>query len=59
MCLFKSYKATKNEIGDFKRILQSCNSKAIQSGFSSFKLKMINLLVFNVDWYSACGHYGK
>lgn len=49
MCLFKSYKATKNEIGDFKRILQSCNSKAIQSGFSSFKLKMINLLVFNVD----------
>ena len=54
-----SYKATKNYIGDFKCIWQSCNSKTIWSGFSSFKLKITNLLVFNVGWCSACGHYGK
>lgn len=27
--------------------------------FFSFKFKIINLLVFNVDWCSACGHYVK
>lgn len=39
--------------------LQSCYLKASLSDFFSSKLKMINLLVFNVDWWSACDHYGK